>query len=252
MSVITITLNGKLCSAREGQTILEVARDTDVHIPTLCQFEGLSNIGACRLCLVQINESPKLQPSCVVRAENDMRVETNTERIQSYRRMIVELLLAERNHICSVCVMNGNCELQSVAAELGVDHVRYDYLYPRLDVDASHDRFVLDHNRCILCSRCVRICDELEGAHVWDTGRRGINSRVVTELSKPWGAALSCTSCGKCVNVCPTGALSVKGATVAEMKKEKGLLKYLLTARRTGQWDPALLSSTEVKPNAQG
>jgi bidirectional [NiFe] hydrogenase diaphorase subunit len=122
---ITVTINGQLCSAAEGKTVLDVARDNNIEIPTLCQFEGLSTVGACRLCLVQINESPKLQPACVVRAEDEMRVETNTPQIQSYRKMIIELLLAERNHICAACVMNGDCELQSTAAALGVDHVRY-------------------------------------------------------------------------------------------------------------------------------
>jgi len=252
MSVITVTIDGKLCSASSDQTILEVARDHGIRIPTLCQFEGLSNVGACRLCLVQINESPRLQPACVVKAEDEMRVQTNTEKLQAYRRMIVELLLAERNHVCAVCVMNGDCELQSLAAELGVDHVRYEYLYPRLEVDASHERFVLDHNRCVLCTRCVRICDELEGAHKWDVGRRGISSRIVTELNKPWGESVSCTSCGKCVNACPTGALSVKGSTVAEMTKERDLLKYLLTARRTGEWNLALLTGVEARKNGKG
>jgi bidirectional [NiFe] hydrogenase diaphorase subunit len=171
--------------------------------------------------------------------------------LHSYRQRIVELLLAERNHICAVCVMNGHCELQTLAARLGVDHVRYEYLYPKLEVDASHSRFVIDHNRCVLCTRCIRICDDLEGAHVWDLGRRGINARVVTEMHKTWGSARSCTSCNKCVNACPVGALSTKGATVAEMKKEKGLLAYLLTARRTGQWDAALLSPVEENSNGQ-
>jgi bidirectional [NiFe] hydrogenase diaphorase subunit len=247
MSVLTVTINGQMVSAREGQTVLDVARDHDIRIPTLCNFTGLSNIGACRLCLVQINESPKLQPACVVKAENDMRVVTDTEQLRGYRRSIIEMLLSERNHICAVCVMSGDCELQSVAAELGVTSVRYEYLFPKLEVDATHDKFVLDHNRCILCMRCVRTCAELEGAHKWDIGRRGINARVVTDLNQSWGKSLTCTSCGKCVNACPTGALSVKGATVHEMKKERAMLRYLLEARQTGQYDLDLLAPRAVE-----
>jgi bidirectional [NiFe] hydrogenase diaphorase subunit len=247
MSVSTITIDDQVCSAKEGQTILQVATDNHIRIPTLCDFPGIGSIGACRLCLVQINESPRLQPSCVVKVEEGMRVVTNNERLHSYRKMLIELLLAERNHVCSSCVMNTHCELQSLAAELGVDHVRYEYLYPNLGVDASHKRFVIDHNRCVLCTRCVRVCDEIEGAHVWDVGKRGINSRIVSELNRRWGDATTCTSCGKCVNICPTGALSLKGATVAEMVKEKQLLRYLMTARKTGLWDLNVLKPTEAE-----
>ena len=254
MSVITITIDGQMLSAREGQTILDVAQENGVRIPTLCHFSGLSNIGACRLCLVQINESPKLQPACVARADNEMRVVTNTDQLKGYRKSIVELLLSERNHECAVCVMSGDCELQSVAAEIGVDHVRYEYLFPKWEVDASHEKYVLDHNRCILCGRCVRTCAELEGAHKWDLGRRGIQARVVTDLNARWGDSPTCTSCGKCVNACPTGALSVKGATVHEMKKDRAQLRYLLEARKTGLYDMGILQNgkPQVSTSAAG
>ena len=248
MSVITITIDGQMLSAREGQTVLEVAQEHGIRIPTLCQFTGLSNIGACRLCLVQINESPKLQPACVAKADNEMRVVTNTDQLKNYRKSIVELLLSERNHECAVCVMSGDCELQSVAAELGVTNVRYEYLFPKWEVDASHEKYVLDHNRCILCARCVRTCAELEGAHKWDLGRRGIQARVVTDLNARWGDSPTCTSCGKCVNACPTGALSVKGATVHEMKKDRAQLRYLLEARKTGLYDMGILKHGSDKP----
>ncbi len=141
--------------------------------------------------------------------------------------MILELLFAERNHVCSVCVSNGHCELQALAQQLGVDHVRFPYVYPKLPVDASHSRFVLDQNRCILCTRCVRVCDEIEGAHTWDVMGRGANCLVITDLAQPWGESESCTSCGKCVHVCPTGALSEKGHSVAEMHKRRQFLPYL-------------------------
>jgi bidirectional [NiFe] hydrogenase diaphorase subunit len=160
-----------------------------------------------------------------------MEVKTSSERIDKYRRMTLELLFAERNHVCAVCVANGHCELQNLAAEHGITHVRYPYQFPNVTVDASHESFVMDHNRCILCTRCVRVCDQIEGAHTWDVMGRGANSRVITDLNEPWGDSETCTSCGKCVQVCPTGALSGKGASVAEMEKRRNFLPYLVQRR---------------------
>lgn len=236
MSVVTLTINGETVGAQEGQSLLAVLREHNVEIPTLCHLDGLSERGGCRLCMVEIEGNNKLQAACVTTAQEGMVVQTHTDRLVEYRKMILELLFAERNHVCSVCVMNGNCELQWQAATVGMDHVRYDYLHPDLPMDASHERFMLDHNRCILCTRCVRVCDEVEGAHTWDVMGRGINSLVITDLHQPWGASDSCTSCGKCVQVCPTGALFAKGATVAEMRKKHDFLNWILDGREKKQW----------------
>jgi len=236
MSVVTLTINGETVGAQEGQSLLAVLREHKVEIPTLCHLDGLSERGGCRLCMVEIEGNNKLQAACVTTAQEGMVVQTHTDRLVEYRKMILELLFAERNHVCSVCVMNGNCELQWQAATVGMDHVRYDYLHPDLPMDASHERFVLDHNRCILCTRCVRVCDEVEGAHTWDIMGRGINSLVITDLHQPWGASDSCTSCGKCVQVCPTGALFDKGSTVAEMRKKHDFLNWILDGREKKQW----------------
>lgn len=237
MSVVTLTVNGELISAQEGQTLLAVLNEHNVQVPTLCHLDGLSERGGCRLCLVEIEGNPRLQASCVTPVQEGMVVKTNTAKLASYRRMTLEMLFVERNHVCSVCVMNGNCELQDVAVEQGMDHVRYDYMHPNLPMDASHDRFVLDHNRCILCTRCVRVCDEVEGAHTWDVMGRGVNSLVITDLNAPWGESDSCTSCGKCVQVCPTGALFTKGATVAEMTKRQDFLHWIVSGREKKQWN---------------
>src|SRR5208282_1420111 len=122
-------------------------------IPRLCHIGALSSPGACRLCLVEVEGQPKLRASCIANAEEGMVVRSETPGLRAYRKLIVELLLAERNHVCSVCVMDGDCELQDLAAQLGVDHVRLTPQYPHLKVDISHERFGIDHNRCILCTR---------------------------------------------------------------------------------------------------
>lgn len=211
MKRISLTINGHVVTGQTGQTLLQVARQQGIPIPTLCNFPGLSPMGACRVCIVEVAGYPRPVPACATAAEQGMEVSTDSVRIQNARRMIVELLLAERNHTCPVCVMDGNCELQTLSQQLGIDHVRYGFIAPQMTVDISQPRFGIDHNRCILCRRCVRVCDEVEGAHTWDVSGRGSESRIISDLAEPWGDSLTCTDCGKCVRACPTGALFEKG-----------------------------------------
>ena len=236
MSVRTLTIDGKMVTGKSGETIFDAAWHSGIHIPRLCHVGGLTDAGACRLCLVEVEGRAKLQAACLTKVEEGMVVHTDTPKLKAHRRMIVELLFTERNHVCAVCVMNGSCELQDLAAQLGVDHMRLRYLFPEHKVDFSHERYGLDHNRCILCTRCVRVCDEVEGAHTWDVSGRGVNSKIISDLGEPWGQSESCTKCGKCVQVCPTGALFSKGKAVAEMRKERSFLQYIMTARKERQW----------------
>ncbi len=229
--ILTLTIDGKEVSGLATETILQVARENGFFIPTLCWLEGLTSVGSCRLCMVELRGSTALHPACITLIQEGMTVTTSSERLLQYRRAIIELLFSERNHVCAVCVVNGHCELQSLAQQLGLDHISFPGLYPALPVDASHSRFVMDHNRCILCTRCVRVCSEIEGAHTWDVKDRGIRSRIVADLDTPWGDSTTCTGCGKCVHVCPTGALFEKGKSVAEMFKKPPALPYLKATR---------------------
>ena len=235
-ATVTVTFDGVEYEAFADESVMDAARRLGVPIPSLCYLEGLSVWGGCRLCVVQVAEDHRLRPACATALAPDMEIKTDTPQLRAHRKAITEMLFAEGNHVCAVCVSNGDCELQDVAVATGMDHVRFDYQSPVRAVDATHPKYVFDPNRCILCTRCVRVCDEIEGAHVWDVAYRGADAMLVTELGKPWGESTSCTWCGKCVIVCPTGALAYQGRAVGEMHRDAGVVIRLATARNRGEW----------------
>ena len=229
MSVVhTLRIDGRDVAGADGQTILSVAAENGITIPTMCHLDGLSDTGGCRMCVVQIAGSNKLSPACVTAVAEGMEVTTTSDELVAYRRTIVEMLYLERNHICAICVANNDCELQDRVEQLEVRHFDLPVINPRVGVDATHPFYAIDHNRCIMCTRCVRVCAEIEGAHTWGVMGSGLDERVVTDMGTPWGESTTCTSCGKCVQVCPTGALFEKGRAIAEGgKTRRPFLPYL-------------------------
>lgn len=231
MNNILITINDKKISASPGKTILEVCKENEIPMLTLCHLKGVMDIGACRLCLVEIEGTSKLLSACTTKVQENMIIKTDTEKINRYQRITVELLFAERNHVCAVCVANGNCELQNAGYAVGLDHIRYPHLFPKCDVDTSHPWYVMDHNRCIMCTRCVRVCNEVEGAHNWDVMNRGHEVRIISDFNTPWGESETCTSCGKCLHACPTGAIWPKAIVQGQLKKKPEIIAELVEKR---------------------
>ncbi len=211
MKEITLTIDGKQVKGKEGATVLEICQANNIDVPTLCHLKGLTDVGACRMCIVEIERERRPVPACTYPARDGLVVQTHNEKLEKYRRLILELMFTERNHLCAQCVASGDCELQSLAYKYQMDNVRYPYSWPALPVDSVNDYLVIDHNRCILCGRCIRTCDEIVGVHTLDFGYRGWKDMVVADLNQPLGAS-SCISCGECFQVCPTGAIFSKNS----------------------------------------
>jgi bidirectional [NiFe] hydrogenase diaphorase subunit len=228
--IITLKVDGIEMSVPQGTTILEAARNNGIIIPTLCNLEGLSAYGGCRLCLVEIAGSPKLFVACSTPVGMGMEVTTNSTRLKEYRKMVIEMLLAERTHICSVCVANDHCELQALANKLGVEHVGLERNWTGVEIDSTHDFLVIDRNRCILCTRCLRVCDEIEGVHTLDLKLRGKDAQVIMDLDENWVNSCSCTSCRKCAKVCPVGAIYVEGEPISHTKR-KDIAEFIKSRR---------------------
>ena len=206
MPDVHVMIDGTEVAVAPGTTVLKAAEAAGIEIPTLCAHPALGPIGACRMCLVEVEKQRVLQPACTFPVYEGMVVHTKSANALEAHRFVLQLLFSERNHFCMFCQMSGSCELQRLAYEHGIDHWEYDRAFPKLPVDASRKFFAMDHNRCVLCRRCVRACDELVGNNTLGIKNRGAESMIIADLDVPFGES-SCVSCGTCLQVCPTGAL---------------------------------------------
>lgn len=205
--MVQLTIDGKKIEVEEGTTVLNAARKAGIKIPTLCDHPKLSPYGGCRLCIVEVEGMRTLQTACTLPVSNGMVVKADTPKTAESRKFILSMLFSERNHFCMYCqVSGGECELQNAALAEGMDHWPLQPNWVNFPVDSSHPYFVLDHNRCILCRRCVRACAEMTGNFTLASENRGAHTMIIADYNVPLGES-TCVSCGNCVQACPTGAL---------------------------------------------
>ncbi len=225
MTTANLTIDGQKVEVAQGATVLEAAQNAGIYIPTLCHDPDLEPYGGCRLCIVEIEGLRGLVPSCTTRVTNGMKVLTETDDIARTRRMTAELLIADHPQDCLSCSSNQNCELQKVAAYLGVDNIRLGRSVRDIEKDKSNPFFTRDMQKCVLCARCVRACREVRRIEAIDVAFRGYDSRISPFGDSPILQSI-CTSCGECVDRCPTGALSANAEALPPTKSVKTICPY--------------------------
>lgn len=217
--MITLTINGRTITAEQGATVLHAALSAGIKIPTLCYHAKLTPFGGCRMCIVEIAGIPRPVTSCTTPVSEGMVVTTDSPRLYELRKTVLELLLSDHPNDCMVCQRAGDCTLQDMAYEYGIRENRFQgerRIYKKKDGNPFLER---DMEKCVLCGRCVKVCDEVQGVGAINFTYRGFNSKICP----PFERDLDCEFCGQCVAVCPTGALS--GKRWAHKGREKGVRK---------------------------
>ncbi|MFZ2955507.1 MAG: NADH-dependent [FeFe] hydrogenase, group A6 [Candidatus Ozemobacteraceae bacterium] len=205
--MLNITINGKAYQFEPGLTILDACRKVNIDIPTLCHLKNLPPSGSCRICMVEVDKIRGLVPSCAYPLAEGMNIRTNTDRIREARKMIVELLIANHPQDCLNCNRSLSCELQKLAMELGAEAKPQYKAKRQYHIDATSPALVRDPGKCIICGRCVRVCEEVQGVGAIDFTKRGFETMVLPAFNEDL-ADTTCVNCGQCIKVCPTGALS--------------------------------------------
>jgi len=217
--MITIDVNNKSLQAEDGETILSALKRNGITVPTLCHMDDLFPSGACRMCVVEVEGQGNLIPSCAFPVADGMKIKTHSQRVVRARKTIVELLLSDHPDDCLYCNRNSNCELQTFSEELGVRQRRYSGHKNNYNLDVSGQSIVRDPDKCILCGRCVRVCEETQGVSAIDFTGRGSSTKIDSAFNEGLNVS-SCVNCGQCIMVCPTGALT-------EQSHEKRVLDAL-------------------------